>query len=736
MRISSVSYGIKGIFPLIRTLVPDAISAPFALPALQGLRLAIDATLLVQRLHFADDSHPSRHIIGFYRLITSLRQHGVVPIMVFDHPHKRLALKDREQVKRRHKRELDRIRSKLEHERKGRLQELQAHLDALSTLQESERRQVGELLDDWRQQSQEKLIEQVIPSSTSAAPPLSIQSPALTPPPLPETATRPQSVAYSMHTNWLQLEESLRSGASSQSKGQKVLAQAEQEIYQTIATQLKSGQAPQPLPPVQEGLDVAVGATDAAPSHPLSSLNAMHHSLTKTYDRATSPLSASIYKDCATLSSLMAVPVFWTGDGTRTGGGRIHEAEAYAASLVRAGFADLVASEDSDVLLYEAPLLRGLMGGVRNPGVLTREGARGKLEVVCGTRVRTGLFPKTEVEKLIQLHTSSDSAVSTSTSDTADSYDRMTRSLMLDFALLCGTDFNRTVPGIGPKTALRLLKEHGSISTILRKESKKFHPPVGLSIREYETELRHARSVFLMPPKVRVAARSILGTAASEAAAKLVEQQSGSARVERALFADTTSTVVEDADGADADGAEVVPEEENITACTAEPAIGSGAELTIASTVEMVSSAEDNAVSFTSSPPEATTEPIATAVTYDRQAVHDFLRSHGVFRSPFSSDDTDSPLDEFNSLNREQEWRDLLDLELGLTSPTTTNSSSDAGSMSDFNSIREEETNEAGAMGVATLGADFFGERKAVACWNPHMEQHVREETTARRCTT
>ncbi len=63
----------------------------------------------------------------------------------------------------------------------------------------------------------------------------------------------------------------------------------------------------------------------------------------------------------------MQTAVFWTGDGTRTGGGRIHEAEAYAASLVRAGFADLVASEDSDVLLYDAPLLRGLMGGVRSP---------------------------------------------------------------------------------------------------------------------------------------------------------------------------------------------------------------------------------------------------------------------------------------------------------------------------------------------------------------------------------
>lgn len=300
MRVSSVARGIRGIFPLVRTLAPQAISPPFALSALQGLRLAIDATLLVQRLHFADDPHPSRHVIGFYRLITSLRQHGVAPLMVFDHPQKRLALKDREQLKRKHKRELDRIRSRLEQERHGRLQELQSHLDALSTLQEAERRQVGELLDQWRTQI-----------STSADESFPVTTP-IAPPPLPATPSKPETVAYSMHTNWLQLEESLRSGSAGQSKGQKVLAEAEQQIYQSIASQLAQGEAPQPLPPLEPDFD-APAPTVSTP-HPLTSLNAMHHSLTKTYARATSPLSASIYQDCAALSSLM--PYLSSGPAT------------------------------------------------------------------------------------------------------------------------------------------------------------------------------------------------------------------------------------------------------------------------------------------------------------------------------------------------------------------------------------------------------------------------------------
>ncbi|GAC98082.1 hypothetical protein PHSY_005671 [Pseudozyma hubeiensis SY62] len=710
MRPSPALRGIRGIFPLIRSLAPQAVSPPFSLSSLRGLRLAIDATLLVQRLHFADDPHASRHVIGFYRLITSLHQNGVMPIMVFDHPQKRLALKDREQVKRRHKRELDRIRSRLEHERRGRLVELQSHLDALSELRESERRQVGELLDRWRAQSQQ-IVSEEQPSVKREA---SVVAPSIPKTGVDEPlgwigSSKPETVAYSMHTNWLQLEESLRSGGASQSKGQKLLAEAEKQVYQTIAAQLRSGEAPQPLPSPETPDDIPLAATpELTPpppsSHPLSSLNAMHNSLTKTYDRATSPLSASIYQDCATLSSLMSVPVFWTGDGTRTGGGRIHEAEAYAASLVRSGFADLVASEDSDVLLYEAPLLRGLMGGVR-----TAEGSRGKLEVICGTRVRTRLFPRADLEKLVHIH-STIRLDSTGDAEADSLYDRLTRSLMLDFALLCGTDFNRTIPGIGPKTALRLLKEHGSISTILRRESKKFSPPDGLSIREYETELRHARMVFLQPPKVRAAARSILGSAATEAATR---REGLSEIVERVLFGEDRSEVEEADMVENVDDASVGVDTVVNTYCTAEPAVEQQ--------VSSVAPDPEAVVSVPLEPASTTSTTPITTVTYDRQRVHDFLRSHGVFRHPTTHPDW--ALDTLDHTEpREQEWRDLLDLELGLSSPPTSPLTAE---MNRILEIEDTDTEGTSGLDMATLGADFFGERKAVACWQPHMEQQL-----------
>jgi flap endonuclease-1 len=39
----------------------------------------------------------------------------------------------------------------------------------------------------------------------------------------------------------------------------------------------------------------------------------------------------------------------------------------------------------------------------------------------------------------------------------------ITRKQLIDIAILIGTDFNQSVKGIGPKTSLKLVKEHGSL---------------------------------------------------------------------------------------------------------------------------------------------------------------------------------------------------------------------------------------------------------------------------------
>ena len=48
----------------------------------------------------------------------------------------------------------------------------------------------------------------------------------------------------------------------------------------------------------------------------------------------------------------------------------------------------------------------------------------------------------------------------------------LTNAQFVDFCILCGCDYSGTIRGVGPKTALKLIKEHGSIEEILRKGLK------------------------------------------------------------------------------------------------------------------------------------------------------------------------------------------------------------------------------------------------------------------------
>lgn len=112
------------------------------------------------------------------------------------------------------------------------------------------------------------------------------------------------------------------------------------------------------------------------------------------------------------------------------------EGEAQAALLVRAGHAWAVSSQDYDSILFGAPLL------VRNLAVSGRR------------RVpRTGKYITVEPEVIEAAQ--------------AVQYLGITREQMVDAALLVGTDFNEGVRGIGPKRALKLVKEHGSMERIL-----------------------------------------------------------------------------------------------------------------------------------------------------------------------------------------------------------------------------------------------------------------------------
>ncbi|THE66340.1 flap endonuclease-1 [Salinadaptatus halalkaliphilus] len=99
------------------------------------------------------------------------------------------------------------------------------------------------------------------------------------------------------------------------------------------------------------------------------------------------------------------------------------EGEAQAAHMVRRGDADYVGSEDYDALLFGAPL------------TLRQLTSKGDPELM-------------DLEATLAHH-------------------ELTLEQLIDAAILIGTDFNDGVSGIGPKTAITEITEHGDLWSVL-----------------------------------------------------------------------------------------------------------------------------------------------------------------------------------------------------------------------------------------------------------------------------
>jgi len=111
------------------------------------------------------------------------------------------------------------------------------------------------------------------------------------------------------------------------------------------------------------------------------------------------------------------------------------EGEAQAAHMARQGYVWAANSRDYDSLLFGAPrLVRYLT--ISGEEWLPSKGRARKLE-----------------PELIEL-------------DALLSGLGITREQLIDLSILVGTDFNQGVKGIGPKTALKLIRRHGSIEAL------------------------------------------------------------------------------------------------------------------------------------------------------------------------------------------------------------------------------------------------------------------------------
>jgi flap endonuclease-1 len=169
----------------------------------------------------------------------------------------------------------------------------------------------------------------------------------------------------------------------------------------------------------------------------------------RMYAQATSRLKDYMEEDSKRLLSLMGLP--WIQGPS--------EGEAQAAHLTKRGDSDYCASQDYDSLLFGAPIL------LRNVTVSGRRKLPSK-------NVYIDVVPE-----IIEL--------SSVLRECGITYEQL-----IDIGILIGTDFNPDgIKGLGPKTALKLIKQHGTLENALP----------NIKNAEFPAEPQRIREIFLRP---------------------------------------------------------------------------------------------------------------------------------------------------------------------------------------------------------------------------------------------
>ncbi|KAJ9125442.1 hypothetical protein QFC22_000403 [Naganishia vaughanmartiniae] len=170
--------------------------------------------------------------------------------------------------------------------------------------------------------------------------------------------------------------------------------------------------------------------------------------VSRTYERGHRIPTKWELEECQELMHVMGVPVVLAHPP--------FEAEGLASAMALAGIADFVGTEDSDVLGYEAPLLRNVATTSK------------PMEIVEGHVLRS-IF-------------------------------NLSPQQFIDFLVLMGTDASSRIPGVGPVKAMKLIQEHSTIEGILD-HNEKLRALVG---PDYLQEIDAAREVFtVLPPLPR-----------------------------------------------------------------------------------------------------------------------------------------------------------------------------------------------------------------------------------------
>lgn len=149
----------------------------------------------------------------------------------------------------------------------------------------------------------------------------------------------------------------------------------------------------------------------------------------KKFAQATSRITPQILEESKKLLDLMGIP--WINAES--------EAEAQAAYMASKGDVAFVGSQDYDSFLFGAEHV------IRNLGISGKQKVPGK----------TAYVPK-EMEHV---------SLTRSLTELGITHDQL-----IDVAICTGTDFNEGISRVGAKTALKLIRKHGDIQTLLKEE--------------------------------------------------------------------------------------------------------------------------------------------------------------------------------------------------------------------------------------------------------------------------
>ncbi|MFX1263007.1 MAG: flap endonuclease-1 [Promethearchaeota archaeon] len=167
--------------------------------------------------------------------------------------------------------------------------------------------------------------------------------------------------------------------------------------------------------------------------------------------QASSRLTSPMIEESKELLEALGIPVIQAPS----------EGEALAAQMTRANIVWASASQDNDSLLYNCPRM------IRNLNISGRRRfGRSKYRTIS--------------PEIIDL-------------DSNLRHLEITREQLIDIAILIGTDYNDKLEGVGAKTALKWVKQYGSLEKIEKEREIKLDCP-------YE----EIRDIFLNPPKMEV----------------------------------------------------------------------------------------------------------------------------------------------------------------------------------------------------------------------------------------